>query len=187
MIPPWNMEGLIPPIRPNSSGTSPERSPYRITATALVEQFGISSDRLDLLQGFLDYRQALYAAGLVQGFQWIDGSFMEDVENHEGRSPNDTDVVTYFYLPEGETQKSLDMAATELFDRECVKLKYKVDSYYVSLGYPLQEYRVRMITYWYSMWSHSRTNTWKGFAQINLDPDEDTNARFALLNKRQKL
>lgn len=34
-----------------------------------------------MLDGLLRKRAALHAAGLIQGFQWLDGSFLEHVEN----------------------------------------------------------------------------------------------------------
>ena len=42
-----------------------------------------------LLQGFLNYRKKLHELGLVQGVQWLDGSFVENIEVLESRAPND--------------------------------------------------------------------------------------------------
>ncbi|WP_414651656.1 DUF6932 family protein [Hafnia paralvei] len=33
--------------------------------------------------------------GLAEGFQWVDGSFTENIELIERRTPNDVDVVTF--------------------------------------------------------------------------------------------
>ncbi|WP_426763559.1 DUF6932 family protein [Hafnia paralvei] len=33
--------------------------------------------------------------GLAEGFQWVDGSFTENVELIERRTPNDVDVVIF--------------------------------------------------------------------------------------------
>ena len=184
MIPAWNMEGIVPPIWPGEDGTSENRSPYRASSTEFVDQFGASIDRLSILEGLLDYRQALYTAGIVQGFQWLDGSFLEDVEAHQNRSPNDIDVVTYFELPVGETQATLAKNVRHLFDNDAMKAEFKVDSYYGILGQQMAERHVRSICYWYSMWSHSRAQTWKGFVRIDLDPNEDLNARLVLASKR---
>jgi hypothetical protein len=67
--------------------------------TALVQRFAASRERLDILRGLLEYRAALGAIGIVQGFQWLDGSFVEDVEVTKGRPPSDIDVVTLAYRP----------------------------------------------------------------------------------------
>lgn len=184
MIPAWNMEGVLPPIWPGEDGVSPNRSPYTSTSTEVVDVFGVSADRRAILQGLLDYRQALYSVGIVDGFQWLDGSFMEDVESHQGRSPNDVDVVTYFQLPPGQTQASLYVGAPLLFDRKAVKASYKVDAFYSILGEGLAEHNVRAVCYWYSMWSHNRNQAWKGFVRVILDPTEDALARQVLQSKR---
>lgn len=184
MIPAWNMEGILPPIWPGEDGASRNRSPYPSTSTEVVDTFATSADRKTILQGFLDYRQALYAAGIVHGFQWLDGSFLEDTENHFGRSPNDIDVVTYFQLPAGETQQSLWAKIPYLFDHSGVKTTYKVDCYYEILGVAMEERHILKFSYWYSMWSHNRNQTWKGFVRVNLDPSEDANARQVLQSKQ---
>jgi hypothetical protein len=184
MIPTWNMAGYLPPVWPGEDGTSPNRSPYSSTVTEIVDLFGTSSDRLAILSGLLDFREALQAAGISKGFQWLDGSFMEDVENHQGRSPNDIDVVTYFQLPAFETQLTLHRKSPHIFDRNSVKKSYRVDAFYGVLGQALAEHNVQMISYWYSMWSHNRNQAWKGFVRINLDPGEDAQARLVLQSKQ---
>jgi hypothetical protein len=151
MIPAWNMEGILPPVWPGKDGASVNRSPYTSTLTEVIDAFGLSTERNLILRGLLDFRQALYSAGIVQGFQWLDGSFMEDVENHHMRSPNDIDVVTFSSLPAGETQKTLLAKVPHLFDHAFVKTTYMVDCYYEFLGQPLAEHHVRQISYWYSM------------------------------------
>lgn len=184
MIPAWNMEGSLPPIWPGEDGTSPNRSPYLATSTAVVDTFATTGARKAILQGLFHYRQALYAVGIVDGFQWLDGSFMEDIEHHQGRSPNDIDVVTYMRIPAGETQRSTMLKDRQLFDHSSVKARYKVDSYYEILGEPFAERHVLKLSYWYSMWSHNRNRTWKGFVRVNLDPTEDALARQVLQDKR---
>jgi hypothetical protein len=183
MIPAWTMAGVLPPIRPQQPGHSSDRSPYEVGLCDFIEQFAFTPERTEILKGFLDYRAALHGAGLKNGFQWVDGSFMQDVENHETRPPNDVDVVTYFHLPTGETQVSLFAKARNLLSNTHVKATYKVDAYPYVLGEPTDTRQVRQISYWYSMWSHRRDGLWKGFVQINLKPDEDSEARRILSQK----
>ena len=107
MIPPFMQNGTLPPIRPGKAGHDGDRAPYRVTSSAFIDNFAYSPERKNILHGFLEYRKALYSLGIVAGFQWIDGSFTEDIEMLENRSPNDVDVVTICNLPNGVTQQSL--------------------------------------------------------------------------------
>lgn len=101
-IPHWNDDGFLP-AADSVEPTSWERSPYSVSLFGLIERFGTSEIRIRLLQGLLDFRVELHNAGLHSGFQWIDGSFVENVEETANRSPNDIDVVTFFYIPNGHT------------------------------------------------------------------------------------
>lgn len=92
----WNTLGLLPPVNP----TSAERSPYPVALLDVILRFATSPERCKVLKGFLDYRAALHGMGLVNGFQWLDGSFTEQVETLERRSPRDIDVVTFVYTPD---------------------------------------------------------------------------------------
>ena len=58
---------------------------------------------------------------------------------------------------------------------------YSIDGYFSELGQPVDALRVKIITYWYSMWSHRRDGLWKGFVQVDLNPLQDADAR-AILN-----
>jgi hypothetical protein len=62
-----------------------------------VRPLGTTPARLTILDGFLQFRQRLRAAGLAVGFQWLNGSFLQDVERFEGRDPGDLDVVTFYW------------------------------------------------------------------------------------------
>lgn len=96
-IPSWDHAGQLPPFG-GSPISADQRSPYRVGLTDLALRFGDSTARRNLLSGLLDYRAVLHAAGLQEGFQWIDGSFIEDTTFHSGGEPGDIDVVTFFRL-----------------------------------------------------------------------------------------
>jgi hypothetical protein len=186
-IPTWNNDGVLPPIRPNVSGNDADRSPYRVELFALIEHFASSPERLSILDGLLRFRADLHQAGIVSGFQWLDGSFMERIEVLESRAPRDMDVVTFFRIPEGHDQHSLVRDHGRLFDRKHVKETYAIDAYVCILGKPLDEKSVKQVSYWYSMWSHRRNGLWKGFIQVDLDPAQDTPARASLnLNRENR-
>ncbi|NYE26539.1 DUF6932 family protein [Pigmentiphaga litoralis] len=181
MIPAWNTEGVLPPVRPGVAGHHPDRSPYKASLDAFVDAMGTSETRLHIIKGLLAFRRAIHETGIQTGFQWLDGSFTENVETLESRDPRDVDVVTFFHVPEGETQASLVAKCPRLFDHAYVKHTYKVDSYWDVLGLPIREQSVRQICYWYSMWSHRRTGTWKGFVQVDLDASQDPFATQQLI------
>lgn len=183
MIPSWNMAGVLPPIRPGMLGHSPDRSPYSAVLADVIERFSTSPERIKILQGLLRLRAAFHSLGVVSGFQWIDGSFLENVEALESRPPNDVDVVTYFDLPAGTSETDLVAQDPGIFDHDQVKVAYQVDHYPVVLGKSIDEFQVRQISYWYSMWSHRRDGLWKGFIQVSLDPAEDILALQTLAAK----
>jgi hypothetical protein len=178
------MSGIIPPIRPGLPGHDPDRSPYRAELHEFIAQFVLSADRAKVLQGFLDYRAALHDHRIVKGFQWLNGSFLEHIEDIETRPPRDIDVVTFFYLPSGQTQVSLLPTIQSLIDPNASKAAYSVDGYAMVLGDdPMSEAMIRQTCYWYSMWSHRRDGIWKGFVQVDLDPARDPACKTLLQEK----
>jgi hypothetical protein len=185
-IPGWNGQGLLPPIDDLNPTTS-ERSPYEVSLLDLVMRFGISDERRYILNGFLNYRAALHAAGLTSGFQWVDGSFMENIELIEMRCPKDIDVVTFFEMPPGSSQADLKNAHPGLFpstsaEKTSLKAAYSVDAFVMVLSIQ-PTLLVTRSAYWYSMWSHRRNRLWKGYLQLSLHPGEDAaaNAELATL------
>lgn len=180
-IPVWNSAGVLPPIRPSAPGSSPDRSPHVVDLAVLFDRFATSPERMAILDGLLRFRADLHAAGITSGFQWLDGSFLEQVEALEGRAPRDMDVVTFLDLPQGLDQRSLAQRQGVLFDQKHVKATYAMDAYFAVLGQPTDQWQVKNIAYWYSLWSHRRDGLWKGFVQVDLDPSQDSDAR-AILN-----
>jgi hypothetical protein len=175
-IPPWSAGGVIPPVSAVSA-SSANRSPYLVSLSEVVLHFRDSADRRAILDGFLRYRQRLHAAGLVHGFQWLDGSFLEQIELLEGRPPNDLDVVTFFHLPPGANESDIRMRFPDAFpgtaqQRRAFQASFHVDAYWVNLDEPVESV-VELSTYWYSMWSHRRDASWKGYVQVDLGAAED--------------
>lgn len=179
-VPAWNNAGVLPPIRPNAPGHSPDRSPYVVDLAMVFDRFSTSPERKTILDGLLRFRADLHTAGITSGFQWLDGSFLEQIETLENRPPKDMDVVTFFHLPRGWDQRSLVQHHGSLFDQKRVKENYAMDAYFVVFGQPTDSWQVKNITYWYSMWSHRRDGLWKGFVQVDLDPAQDGQARAVL-------
>ncbi len=193
-IPHWTSEGVIPPVDA-ANPVSSNRSPYRVSLADLVLRFVTSQERTAILQGFLGYRSALHAVGITDGFQWIDGSFTEDIEKIGQRAPNDLDLVTFFKLPAGvPNQSALVERDASLFPvgpaaaslQADLKNRFRVDAYLIPMpSQPADLNRVDRLVeqtcYWYGMWSHQRgTQRWKGYLEIDLDPSEDAAAQALL-------
>lgn len=169
-LPNWNPAGVLPPIDAVDP-TSANRSPYRVSLADLVLRFGTSKERCVILDGMLKYRAALHAAGLVTGFQWIDGSFLEHVEHLAGRAPNDVDIVTFYRIAPGDTPDIVLARNPDLFDRVKAKATFKVDAFLVPLDADAA-FLVANSAYWYGVWSHRRDFSWKGFVEVDLTPAE---------------
>ncbi|AUA58299.1 Uncharacterised protein [Achromobacter spanius] len=187
MIPAWNLQGVLPPVRPGAHGHDPDRSPYKSSLHSLIDAMGISCARLNILDGLLKFRAEIHRIGIDTGFQWLNGSFSEHVEVVEARDPRDVDVVTFLDLPNGLDQEALVARNPRLFDQAYVKDTYHVDAYWEVLGRPLQAESVQSVSYWYSMWSHRRDGMWKGFVQVELDPSEDVVAVQVLAQAKSEL
>ena len=180
-IPDWNANGILPPIAVGASGNSYNRSPYAVTLIEFVDRFASSSERITILEGFLNFRSELHKNGLDSGFQWLDGSFLENIEVLENRPPNDLDVVTFSDKLTPQKQQTLIGS----FNAEYLKEQCKVDAcYFVYTGRANDDSSVRQITYWYSMWSHRRNSQWKGFLQVDLDSVSDAEAKRILTDKK---
>ena len=128
----------------------------------------------------MDDRQDLYAVGVTEGFQWINGSFVEEVEARDRRGkeprPYDIDVVTFYHQPDGQPHEFHD-----LFRPSTVRARYDIDAFNLVMGTPTTNHIVESVAYWYGMWSTRREDqTPKGFVQVNLDPEHDPEARQAL-------
>lgn len=177
-IPLWNSMGIIPPVD-ESDPTSLSRSPYELDIVRFVSLFAITQSRVKILKGFLDFRNELTSVGLVDGFQWVDGSFTENVELIERRAPNDVDVVTFFNFQPGDNDHTVYSRNPNIFNQDFVKKQYLVDSYFEGLHAPGASLVARTV-YWYSMWAHKRDLSWKGFIQIPLSPALDLVARSIL-------
>jgi hypothetical protein len=150
--------------------TAPQRSPYSISMLDLVMRFATTPARHRILSGFVHYRAALQAIGLVSGMQWLDGSFMEQIELLGQRPPRDLDVVTFLHTPPGF---ALDPSNTGVFDHDEAKARFHVDSYFVELDELPARAIVAQSAYWYSLWSHRRNGAWKGFLEVDLAPASD--------------
>ena len=77
-IPAFDSNSVIPPHVGDPRNPA-ELSPYPCSTIELCEQFGTTAPRKQILEGLLRFRAVLVEAGFT-GFQWLDGSFLEDIE-----------------------------------------------------------------------------------------------------------
>lgn len=186
MIPPFNHAGVLPPYVGENPAAEAKMSPYSAGISEFVAAFSTSPARAVILRGFLDFRKALSEAGLNVGFQWIDGSFAEDVENNQGRDPNDIDLVTFFRRPEDyksdDDWEKFVSKRTDLFDPTAIKEAFGCHAFPVDLNTDPM-FIVRQSRYWFGLFSHRRvTALWKGMVQISLHSDDDS--AYAILDER---
>lgn len=177
MIPNRNHSGVLPPFLP---GTSPEMpgamAPYKASLLDVAQRFATSGQRIAALKGLVAYRDALRTAGIVNGFQWIDGSFVEDCERNRGRPPKDIDLITFSVRPanigNNEQWREFIGSRPDLFDPEESKKSYSCDAYFVDLAvHPV--YLVSQTRYWFGLFSHQRdTFLWKGMLEVALAQDD---------------
>lgn len=186
-IPSWDNQGVIPPCPADALlATSHPRSPYTVSLVEVVRRFSISPKRIEILCGFLEYRQRLHAAGLTEGFQWLDGSFLENKEKMRGEDPDDIDVATFYHQPPGTTQATIAASDPLVFgsDGEARKRHFHTHAFLYSLEIsPMRsiERLLNLSHYWYGVFSHSRRNfIWKGFLQVDLSSVDDAAATTLL-------
>lgn len=176
MIPELNQSGVLPPFIPEQSPTDPAAmAPYRSSISNFILRYSHSKERISILKGLLAYRKKLQETGITEGFQWIDGSFVENVENNLGRHPNDIDIVTFAFRPSDSDADWRTLVAdnSELFIPEESKKKFICDAYFVDLStHPIHV--VNNTKYWFGLFSHQRESyLWKGMIEIPIVSDDE--------------
>jgi hypothetical protein len=178
-IPPFDHNHVLPPHLGDPTDRG-QLSPYRCTTVELCEKLGTSPERKQILSRFLDFRELLVKEGLTQGFQWLDGSFLQDIETIENRPPRDLDVVTVFWGYDLEFQSNLAMNIPEFANPLLAKSTFSLDHYPFDASYH-PEVTVELARYWISLFSHTRLLVWKGMLRLELNTvAEDVAARAVL-------
>jgi hypothetical protein len=185
-IPAFTAAGVLPPFTKTPHSVT-SRSPYVVGLPSVIERFGISKARCDILEGWLRHRAELHKLRLTVGYQWIDGSFCEQLT----REPGDIDTVTFFQLPAGMDlvafNNNLVLANPNVFRPSETKKLFHCDAYFLQLQ-TADAAKVEMVNYWFGLFSHRRADlTWKGILQVGLAPTEDAGAALALAAARKRL
>lgn len=179
MIPNFDHNNVIPLHLGNP--TQPQHlSPYPCTTLELCQIFATSKERIEILHGFLLFRQKMNKLGIIQGFQWLDGSFIENIEVSENRAPRDIDVVTFFGGISLENQEVVAQKFAEFVNSKISKVTYKVDHYPVDYCYK-PDVTVELTRYWIQLFTHNRLGVWKGLLRLELNTPEIDAASFEYL------
>jgi hypothetical protein len=125
MIPGFSAGGVLPPFI-GAPAASSQQSPYPAGIREVVGRFASSTKRCEILRGWLNHRAALHALGFVAGFQWVNGSFCEQLA---AREPNDVDLVTFLVPPPAIDLQSVMASHPETFVPRLTKLHYLCDVY----------------------------------------------------------
>ena len=176
-IPDFDHNQVVPPHLGDPTDRS-QLSPYRCTTLDLCRRFGTSVERREILRRFLDFRERLRAAGMAdRAFQWLDGSFLEDIEARKHRPPRDLDVVTVYWGYDQQFQVNLLSVFPEVANPALAKANYSLDHYPFDADYS-PSVTLELARYWVLLFSHNRLGIWKGMLQIELNtPNDDTAAR----------
>jgi len=178
MIPHFGLGDVLPPFMgEDATGGILPRSPYRATLEEVVETFCTSPERAAILRGLLAFREALRAEGFEAGFQWLDGSFVEDCERVKGRPPGDVDVVNLLHRPPakmvGEDWETfVNDRIDTLFDPSWTKANFACDAYFIDLD-STPALIADFSAYWIGLFSHQRdTFRWKGMLRVDFGGDD---------------
>lgn len=181
LIPNFDHNNVIPPHLGNPTQTQ-HLSPYPCTTLELCQTFATSKERIEILQGLLSFRQKMNELGIIQGFQWLDGSFTENIEVSEQRAPRDIDVVTFFGGISLEQQEDVAENFVEFVNSQTAKNTYKVDHYPVDYCYS-PDVTVELTRYWIQLFSHNRLGVWKGLLRLELNTPDIDAASFEYLKE----
>ncbi len=174
-IPSFDHNNVIPPHLGNPTDRS-HLSPYSCSILELCHRFSSSPERVLILKNFVLFRQRMTSLGIIYGFQWLDGSFLENIEVSAGRPPKDLDVVTFFGGLSHSDQISIRSTFPEFGNPGLAKANFHLDHYLVDYTFK-PEVTVEHTRYWIQLFTHNRLGVWKGILRLPLNtPIEDQHA-----------
>lgn len=175
-IPAFTISGVLPPFLGPDATVGALMCPYETTLVKIASTLCNSDQRKEIFRGLLAYREKLSSIGFTSGFQWLSGSFMEDIETSAKRPPNDIDVVTFTTRPASIVTaadwQTFAAANPDELDPQRAKAKYKCDAYFVDVRFG-PKYTVDQTRYWFGLFSHRRDGVWKGMVQVPLPISTD--------------
>lgn len=167
MIPPFDHNNVLPPFQGGDPTKRGSLSPYKSDIMEFCQYFAKTPARKDILKGFVEFRIECLKYGIQLGYQWIDGSFVENVEISQRRDPHDIDVVTICALTDPNQQIAIANNFPAFVDPRLSKIKYKVD-HYLCLVNVSPFATIENVKYWNQLFGHNRAGTWKGMIELPL-------------------
>lgn len=176
MIPNFNHNHVLPPHVGNPT-TRNDLSPYYTNTLEFCKHFATSKERIEILKGYLMFRDKMNITGIVTGFQWLDGSFMENIELSEHRPPNDLDLITFCKGITPVIESNIFNNFIEFVDPKLSKTNYHLDHYLINFGIN-GEAIIENTRYFLQLFTHNRLGVWKGMLRIELNtPAIDKDAK----------
>lgn len=176
MIPPFDHNNVLPAYV-GAPYNRHNHSPYKCDILEFCQHFSTSRERIEVLKGFLDFRQDCIANG-IKGDQWIGGTFVEDTAAQEGRKePDCILVLSLIQVTSKEKANRILKNFPEFTNPLLSSKKYKVD-HYVFVTNQSSEELISWTTFWTQIFSYNDLGVRKGMLEIPLYED-DTNDQIA--------
>lgn len=170
-IPDYNNNILPPYIGEEGDETiKGNLSPYKCDLLSFCKRFGNNKKRVEILKSFIMFRKRLIENNISYGFQWVFGSFVEDTETYENRSPKDVDIITFFMGIDQEKKAIIQKSFPEFFNNE--RSKYNVDHSAFQIDFS-PEYTVEILSDAMQLCTHTRLGEWKGIVRLELNTPEN--------------
>lgn len=182
-IPDFDHNNVLPPHL-NNPTSSVDLSPYPCTIEELCHKFSTSKERVQILKNLIAFRERMTQFGVVNGFQWLDGSFLENIEVSQRRAPRDLDIVTFYGGLSQQHQSNIMTNFPEFACSTLSKSNFLLDHYAVDYSYD-PNVTVEYTRYWVQLFSHNRMGIWKGMLQLFINTPADDQRALAYLNSIQ--
>lgn len=174
-IPDFDHNHVLPPHVGNPTNRN-DLSPYPCSILELCHKFSTSTERIIILKNLVKFRIKINDLGIKIGFQWLDGSFLENIEVSQERPPRDLDIITFYGNLSMDEQNKIVASFPEFANPTLAKQNYLLDHYAIDYMFH-PNVTVEQTRYWLQLFSHNRNGVWKGMLNIPLNtPVEDTHA-----------
>lgn len=188
-IPPFNKNNLLPPYRIDRYEVMDNfhdeyLSPFKCNLLELCERFATTKERVEILKGLYFFRKAMFENNILLGYQWLYGSFTENIEAIEHRSPNDLDVATFYQGAPNTNPEYWKEVFPEFISSKLSKEKYKLDqtAYPILVAPPSHVIHVDIVSDLIQLFTHTREGVWKGILRLELNTPEEDEKAISYLN-----
>ena len=144
-------------------------SPYNCDIMEVCRHFSTSPVRIAILKELVRFRLRCVEHG-IQGRQWIDGDFVENIEASENRDPDHVVVISLIYRLEKEHNQRVLHSFPEFVDSKLSRETLRVEhhAFVINLS---PEYTVLFSKHWNMLYGHNRRGIWKGMLEMPLYDD----------------